>query len=316
MTIDVGLMIDVRDAQVAMEVQQRAEMGWFDVEFTMYGCAFMEDGKRKYHVSAYEEKIYEFTEHNMKRDILPTTVQKITRKYPVPTGMRDEIAVDVKKELAKNMSQQYPTDFFEYLNNLAVQATEETAMPFLNTKIEQVSGCFDLKQISQVQHMVEYAYFSRKIGIQNYHLLLEWLAEEKKSMEESFIAKDVFEKTFYGLAYREKGVMKYVVNARKEFVYRKKQELENKRIFFTPIYSDTYYFNHDISLPQAREMFAQDLKQVIDQSYMEQLEQIYMHNTKISADEYTEHLDKIKIMFGIDAEQTARHYGYQWGILW
>ena len=48
-----------RDIQAASEVARRAELGWFDVEFTMYGSAYLENGKRYYQVSAEAEKIYE-----------------------------------------------------------------------------------------------------------------------------------------------------------------------------------------------------------------------------------------------------------------
>ena len=46
MTVDLDSMMDMRDVQVALDVAKRAEMGWFDVEFTMYGCAYWDKGKR------------------------------------------------------------------------------------------------------------------------------------------------------------------------------------------------------------------------------------------------------------------------------
>lgn len=61
MTIDLNMMIDLRDMQVALDVAQRAELGWFDIEFTMYGCAYWQNGKRYYKLSAYNEKIYDFS---------------------------------------------------------------------------------------------------------------------------------------------------------------------------------------------------------------------------------------------------------------
>ena len=57
MTVDLDMMLDLRDLQVARDVQRRAEMGWFDVEFTMYGCAYYQNGERYYRVSAHDEKI-------------------------------------------------------------------------------------------------------------------------------------------------------------------------------------------------------------------------------------------------------------------
>lgn len=56
MTVDLDMMLDLRDLQVARDVQRRAEMGWFDVEFTMYGCAYYQNGERYYRVSAHDRK--------------------------------------------------------------------------------------------------------------------------------------------------------------------------------------------------------------------------------------------------------------------
>ena len=40
MTVELDAMMELRDLQVAMDIAHRAEMGWFDVEFTMYGCCY------------------------------------------------------------------------------------------------------------------------------------------------------------------------------------------------------------------------------------------------------------------------------------
>lgn len=62
MTVDLNMMLDLRDLQVAMDVAKRAEMGWFDVEFTMYGTCFERCGKRYFRVSADAARIYDFIE--------------------------------------------------------------------------------------------------------------------------------------------------------------------------------------------------------------------------------------------------------------
>ena len=95
-----------------MDVARRAEMGWFDVEFTMYGCAYWDNGKRYYRVSAFEEKIYDFIAGGAGQDVFPTDICVLSRKYPVPTGMREYIALDVKKDLALEMAEKFPADFF------------------------------------------------------------------------------------------------------------------------------------------------------------------------------------------------------------
>ena len=64
MTGDLSLFSKFRDIQAADYVRRRAELGWFDVEFTMYGCAYLDihDNKMRYKVSSREEDIYDFIE--------------------------------------------------------------------------------------------------------------------------------------------------------------------------------------------------------------------------------------------------------------
>lgn len=77
MTVDLDMMLDLRDLQVALDVQRRAEMGWFDVEFTMYGCAYYQNGERYYRVSTHDEKIYNFIENeqNLASDMVSAQPQ-------------------------------------------------------------------------------------------------------------------------------------------------------------------------------------------------------------------------------------------------
>ena len=62
MTGDLNILMQVRNkkvskdmnVRVAEEVGEKAELGYFDTEFTMYGCAFLnpQDGKMYYKVSS------------------------------------------------------------------------------------------------------------------------------------------------------------------------------------------------------------------------------------------------------------------------
>ena len=222
MTVDLKLMMDLRDLQVAMEVGKKAELGWFDVEFTMYGCTYQEKGSRYYRVSAYAEKIYDFIQSSAVNGVLPTDVAILSRRCPVPTGMRETIANDVKIELAAAMARQYPTGFFDYLERIAVEVAEETALPFLQEQMQQITGCFEQTKLQRLQTLAEDACLRRKISKISYQAICSWIAEEQKNIEDSPIPKDILEKTFYAIAYQSDGKLKYVVNACKEHIYQKK----------------------------------------------------------------------------------------------
>lgn len=315
MTVDLDSMMDMRDVQVALDVAKRAEMGWFDVEFTMYGCAYWDKGRRYYRVSAYDDKIYDFIEGSAGKDVFPTDICILSRKYPVPTGMREYIALDVKKELAAEMAEQFPPEFFVLLERSARQATEDSALPWLLTQKEQVSGCFDLKKMRRFQEMVDYAYICRKLRPESYAELKAWIAEEKKSMEDNVIAKDIFEKTFYAITYPENGSLKYVVNARRGYIYQKKHALEQQGIFVSPVYADTYYYNYTLRLPQVRKRFEEEARAYLSPQYLADLQAIFRRNGQLSEKDYLSIVQEAAANYGPGAQQTLRHYGYRWGIL-
>lgn len=294
---------------------RRAEMGWFDVEFTMYGCAYWDNGKRYYRVSAFEEKIYDFIAGGAGQDVFPTDICVLSRKYPVPTGMREYIALDVKKDLALEMAEKFPADFFILLEQLAQQATEDRALSWLLTQKEQVAGRFDLKKMQRFQEMVDYAYSCRKLCRESYHDLKAWITEEKKSMEENVIAKDIFEKTFYAIAYQTESGWKHVINARRGYIYQKKHTLQQQGIFVSPIYSDTYYYNYTLRLPQVHKRFEQEAQAYLNPHYLQTLEKIFRYNDRLSENVYLSYEQEALEKYGPEAQQTLRHYGYRWGIL-
>lgn len=60
MTGNMQMMMKFRDLQVAEDFSKMAELGYLDKEFTMYGAAFGEDGRRRYIVTGDLDKLYDF----------------------------------------------------------------------------------------------------------------------------------------------------------------------------------------------------------------------------------------------------------------
>ena len=131
MTVDLDMMLDLRDAQVAADVARKAELGWFDVEFTMYECAYMEGGKRWYRLSERAETIYDFVEAQCGGEGLVPRVMLLSEKYPVPVGMKESVAVDVKKALGKRLQEAYAEEFFVYLQEVAERCAEDSGYEYL-----------------------------------------------------------------------------------------------------------------------------------------------------------------------------------------
>ena len=313
MTVDLNSMIDLRDIQVALDVARRAEMGWFDVEFTMYGCSYLYNGKRYYRVSAEAEKIYDFIENGAQKNILPTNIAILTEKYPVPIGMHDYVARDVKQSLARQMRDDFSGEFFKYLAETAELITEDTAVPILLQERDKVEGCFNHRKIKKFEDLVNFAYNCRKITLEHYKEFTTWIAEERKSMEDDLLIKDTIEKTFYAIAYKNDFGLEYWENACKEHVYKKKYELEQKGVLVSPIFSETYWYNYTTRLSKVREVFEKELRSVVNTDYMEMIEMICGNNKRMTKKEFAQRVEYVKDNFGENAKDTFLQYGRRWG---
>lgn len=316
MTVDLNMMLDLRDLQVAMDVAKRAEMGWFDVEFTMYGTCFERDGRRYFRVSADAARIYDFIETGAQKNSLPTNVLTLTKTCPVPTGMREFISSDVKKLLAKQLEAAYPQAFFALLAETAELASEDDALPLLLAERDKVAGCFDEQKLRRFQELVDFTYNARKISPSHYQDLYAWLARERRSLEAYPISKDIFEKTFYAIAYKnDDGALTYLDNAQKATVYAKKYALESQGRFVTPVFAQTYWYNYTVRLPQVHSRFLSALHDTVNSDYLALLEKISAHNDRLSPGDFQERLDYAAQQFGELAAGTLGQYGRRWGII-
>lgn len=127
--------------------------------------------------------------------------------------------------------------------------------------------------------------------------------------------KDIFEKTFYGIAYEAPGGIAYMDNACSAQIYRPKDLLERQGIFVTPVFAETYWYNYTLRLPAVRQKFDQALRQFFTADRLSLLRAISRHNDKLSSKGFQERLTYAADRFGDQAAETLHHYGYRWGIL-
>lgn len=200
MTGRLGLMMKLHDAQVADDVRRMAELGYFDTEFTMYGCAYVENDRRYYKISPNAEDIYSFIEKSNLQSIFPSNVYEYTKKCPVPAGMKEVIAQDVKMELAKKIRDSFPEEFFVTLANLAGDVIDDSAAEYMWSMVDELEGVFDIERLRRFEEQMEYIYTCRKITWETFKNLRVWLKDERKSMLENFETKDIFEKIIYGMS--------------------------------------------------------------------------------------------------------------------
>ena len=315
MTVELKAMMELRDLQVARDIARRAEMGWFDVEFTMYGCCYFKNNQCYYRLSAEAEKIYSFLEKGRREALFPSDMMTLTKRCPVPVGMKDYLAKDIKMSLAQRMQQAFPREFFSYLEETAELATEESAFPILIAQWESVEGYFDEERLRHFQMLLDFTCACRKITTAQYQQISEWVAEERQSMVDNPLAKDIFEKTFYAMMYETPAGFAYLANACSAQIYQQKYRLEHQGIFVSPVFSKTYWYNYTLRLPAVRQLFEQAVQQFLTPDYLAMLRTISRHNDKLSNKAFAERTAKVAAQFGEQAALTFRHYGYRWGIL-
>lgn len=304
-------VVKFRDVQVAEDVAKMAELGWFDVEFTMYGCAYLKNDKMYYKVSPEVEDIYQFIEKSNLEGTYPSNVVSFTEKCPVPIGMKEFIAQDVKRKLAKKLKEVFPKEFFVQLNQLADRVTENSAREILWSEAEELEGVFEEEKLRYFEDLVNYTYSCRKITQAEYENLLSWLAEERRSMCDDFVTKDKFEKTLYGIAYTDNEKIKYVENARKAYMYEQQHALEQEGKFVTPIFSQTYWYNYKYRLPDVRRDFTKKLHEELNEAYIEKIKKIRGEKK----DSLQPQINAVREAFGKKSAETLTRYAYRWNAL-
>lgn len=181
-----------RDVQVALEFQQMAEEGYLDTEFTMYGTAYMKEGKRHYRISADEENILTFLEQAVFFDYHPLPVETLMAVCPVPLGEKERIAQSIKVRLARRLAADYPEGFFQEVERFAALEGTDEAQPLLMSIYRQVRNTFDRDKILLAEQLVRLAYASKMLRKDSCRLFCRLLSEEKENLQcDSFLTEKV-----------------------------------------------------------------------------------------------------------------------------
>lgn len=324
MTGNLELMMNLRNQQIkdaniqaAEDVGRKAELGWFDVEFTVYGCAYLDakQDKRYYKVSTQAEDIYKFIEMSVQHEVYPSNVLKLTKKCAVPAGMGELMAQDLKKDLAQKLQDIYPKAFFVALADIAKDCVNNEALSFLWAEANALEGVFDEEKLRIFESFVQYAYSCRKIETENYERLLAWIKEEYKNMEDNPVSKDIFEKTLYGVAYELDGSIRYMENAQWEYIYEKAYSLEEQGVFVTPVFSKTYWYNYEYRLADVMRDFKKELRRVYEADYCEKIKAIRIGVAERDRIAFAALLKSAEANWGTTVKRTLLRYGHRWNVL-
>lgn len=314
MTGNLDMMVKFRDLQVAEAVGKKAALGWFDMEFTMYGCAYLDPtlGKMCYRVSERAEDIYDFAENSCHKGIYASNVVHMTKKYPVPSGMKNLIAQDVKKMLARELQKMYPRALFTVLDELAQGCVTDAAVALLDPQMEYLEGVFEEDRLDDFLTLVNYFHSHQTLTDQSYGRYLRWYKEEMQNLQDNIVSKDVFEATMYGMGYEENGIMRYMANANQGKIYSKVQALEQKGDFVGPILAKRYWYNYEYRLPDVISDFKKRLRETYPPALLQNIKAIV---DKGGENENARALaEKARGEWGEYSLETIERYIHRWGL--
>lgn len=305
------------NVQAAQTVRQMADLGWFDTEYTMYGCAYLNtEGVMCYRISSEEDDIYHFIEKSTRYDIFPSNVKTLSKKYPVPAGMQELVSTEIKKDLAKECQKAYPRQFFETLYCLADSLRTNSAKEWLWQEASQLEGKFEEHALNCFENLVHYTYSTLKLTHEEYQKLLLWIEDERKNMDDNFVSKDMFEKNMYGFCYLENGQPHYLANAQRGYVYRMAYNYEEQGKDVGNIYSQTYWYNnYQYRLTNVVSDFKKSLQQAYPITYMMQLKKMKEQVKPLTKNEFFSTFNYGHLNESDDVFKTLLRYGKRWGIL-
>lgn len=305
-----------RDLRTAHGVQFLLELGYYETEFTFYGCAYLENGKVYYKISEDAEDIYNFVESAALRNIYPSNVMQFTQKYAVPSGMKEIISKELKKELAKQLRSHYPKAFFESLYALAEKRKTNEAASELWAEADLLDGLFEANKMNDFEQLVEYCYTEGSLTDGEYHNLCAWIAAERASMQDDSASKDAKEKTFYGIGYYDaQGNLKHMIDTKKSQIFEATVRLEKEGCIISPIYEEILWYKIGETITVARERFEEIIKQKFDEAYMNRIKAFRSLAQPIDPSEFRALCEQAQAQWGDNARETMLHYGRVWGIL-
>ena len=296
-------MVAIRDLKCSMDIAEMAALGKFEEEFIVYGCCYMEYGKKMYRVSTQVLDIYRFRERCLERGIQPGPVVSLLNRVLVPSGMQDSYLLQTKIQLAKKMQGMYSQEFLQKLTELAACENHDGAADIFYELQQKMIGCFDRETIQLVEGLMIYAKKKKKLKWATYQELRRWVNYLYSQMEDDVVIKKNFQRTFFGLAYYN-GQQKlcYYVNAQESDVYKKRETLMGQGILTTPIVQKTYYYTQQPDLRAVKVSFKQQVAQWMDEEYWHYIERINQTTAAIPAEMHQELLREVE-QTGTDAEK-------------
>ncbi|MEE0434521.1 MAG: hypothetical protein UDB11_03825 [Peptococcaceae bacterium] len=263
----------LRDVSAAQMVNALAEVGYFDNEYNVYGCAFWYENKVHYIVSDDYNAICNFKKKAVWEDIYASPVWKREIKDSFLEGMERRHILKLKLELAKELYNAYPASYFK---ERVAENYQDSAYDILKDWQQEIDGYFDEDELILFEEAVRCAYQGHKITPEHMKSFRFWIKHVRMQMTENIEKKDRFSRTLYGFAYENEGKILYVSNANQKVIYERKEEVVAKGLFVTPIFEKEYWYHQSEQLYKLRGLFEENLKSIYNKRRIKEMKKILL----------------------------------------
>ena len=305
-----------RDMCCIAAVGDMAEMGRFDEEFHMYGCASLDGGKITYRVTPLAEQIYQFTSAGAVSGYYPTRVHSYSESLPVPVGMRTGIERSVKLKLARHIQTLYPASYFMLLQPFCEVSADNSSQPLLERLKEAVEGYFEEAICQLFEGTVQIAYAAKHLNRDSYRDFQHWLANVRRQMEDTPVIQSGMPRTFYGFCYQKgEGAIKTIVNAQAISVWEQRGNLERQGYLVGPILRQEQWFDETADISEGRMRFKQTVQSLENASYFDYLQTLQALPSVIDTGVFQHALEELTRTEMTTAIEDFYSYGYRWNCL-
>ena len=308
----------LRDVASAEMVRTLAGMNCFELDCVVYGYGWKKpDGQKMYSMSDDELLIQKaFEEHTLERCCM-TPIQQWSTRSIVKEETKEDLFLYFKLQLAKELKEHYNDVYFEVLQTLQDVYADNQAEALLLEWKEDLDGYFDADELMLFEGAVEYAYVTKHLPPKPYRHLCQWIQHIRKQMMRKMQMHDIVERTFYGVAYWDKDSeqFNFIVNANEKSMHDRVKELDHKGQQHTSVYQKTYWFSRSNDVPKIRKQFEEDLKDLMDEEYLQRIRTLQNLPSAIPAELWESCLKKVEEHCSEEALKGLMFWGHKWNIV-
>ncbi len=303
----------LEDVLAAQSIMAMADLGRFDVALTAYGCACLTGGSVRYFVSGQAQMVQDYLRSRQLSGETPTAICRQQRYIPSHAGTIYAEERKLKFDLALKMQADYPRQDLALLNHLAQTANSDEAFPLLDAWRLALIGRFSADHLLLYKQTLQEAYIAKKLTASHYTMLLQWVTDQLRQVEDEILLPGPGKKTFWGFAVLmpEGRFQEYVINANYPAVVQSRTKLHTQGLMVTPLWQKTLLMPPKSAPYMLREPFLQELSSCLSQDYLTLFAQLQQLPSPVSSENYQTAQQK---MSSPHCQKLLHTYGHLWNI--